>query len=180
MWPMGHLLFYVLYSIKSYMENIGWNFLHWKLFVKSWVPFTQESFVPSLVEVIQVSLKLALWLWRKKTSQDITAISLLSLFGKGCSPSFEHTLFLLTRGCFVPSLVEIDQLVREKNIFIAILLLSPLETGHGPSIKNFIFLVFYFVKFLLHHSIFLSNTNYRVSNVDLIIVILAALLCIPY
>ena len=37
----------------------------------------------------------------------------------------------------MPSLLGIDPLVREKKIFIAMSLLSPLETGHGPSIKNF-------------------------------------------
>ena len=39
----------------------------------------------------------------------------------------------------MPLLVEIELLVREKNIFIAILLLSPLEAWHGPPIKNFNF-----------------------------------------
>ena len=107
-----------------------------------WISFPNVFF--------QVWLKLALGLYREKnpfkSCQDIIAISLLSPFGKLCDPSFEQTLILLTQGCFLHSLVENDQLVREKKICIAILLLSPLETGHGPSIKNFNFFGILFCK----------------------------------
>ena len=42
------------------------------------------------------------------------SISLLSTNGNGWYPSFKQTLILFTQGCFVPSLVEIGPVVREK------------------------------------------------------------------
>ena len=45
--------------------------------------------------------------------QCIFAISLLFPFRKGQGPSIKQT----TKGCFVPSLVEIGPVVLEKNIF---------------------------------------------------------------
>ena len=56
-------------------------------FEQTWIPFTQECFVPSLVEISPVVLK-------KKIFKILLmyfkfAISLLSPVGKGQSPLFE-------------------------------------------------------------------------------------------
>ena len=51
-------------------------------------------------------------------------------------------IWILTQGCFVPSLVEIGSVVLEKKIFkfcqciFAISLLSPLGKGQGPSFEQ--------------------------------------------
>ena len=42
---------------------------------------------------------------------------ILSSHGKGQGPSFEQTWITFTKGCFVPSLVEIGSVVLEKKIF---------------------------------------------------------------
>ena len=61
---------------------------------------------------------------------------LLSPFEKGWGPSFEQNWIYITRGCFVPSLLEISPVVLEKKIFefcqyiFIQLLLSPLGKGH--------------------------------------------------
>ena len=68
----------------------------------------------------QVWLKLANWFWKRrffKFPQCIFTISQLSPLWKWWVPSFEQTWIPFTQGCFVPSLVEIGQLVLEKKIF---------------------------------------------------------------
>ena len=66
-------------------------------------------------------------------------ISLLSPLWKGRGPLFEQTWISSTQGCFVSSLVEIDQVVLNRKIFNQILLFSyylPLEKGtalQGPA-----------------------------------------------
>ena len=50
--------------------------------------------------------------------QYVLAISCLSLLEKGHDPSFEQNGIPITQGCFVPSLVEIVQLVLDKMFFI--------------------------------------------------------------
>ena len=49
--------------------------------------------------------------------QCIFNISLLSSLEKGRGPSFDQIQIPFTHGCFVPSLVEIGQVVMEKKIF---------------------------------------------------------------
>ena len=49
-----------------------------------------------------------------QSSQCIFAISSLSPLDKGCGLSFEQNWIPITQGCFVPSLVEIGQMVLEK------------------------------------------------------------------
>ena len=44
------------------------------------------------------------------------AISLLSSHGRGRSPSLAHTWIPFTKGCFVPSSIEIGTVVLEKKI----------------------------------------------------------------
>ena len=51
-----------------------------------------------------------------KYCQFIFAISLLFTLGNGRGPSFEQTWTPFTRGCFVPSLVEIGLVVLEKKM----------------------------------------------------------------
>ena len=51
-----------------------------------------------------------------KYCQFIFAISLLFPLGNGRGPSFEQTWTPFTRGCFVPSLVEIGLVVLEKKM----------------------------------------------------------------
>ena len=82
-------------------------------FQETWIPITKGYFVHSLVEIGPVVLKK-----KFKVRQCIFAISSLSPLGKGRGPSFEQTWIPFTKGCFVPSLVEIDQVDLEKNIFI--------------------------------------------------------------
>ena len=70
----------------------------------------------------------------------IFLISLLSTLGKGLNPLFEHPCHIpITQGYFVPSLIEIGQIVWEQRIFkfwqyiFTILLLSPRRIGWGLS-----------------------------------------------
>ena len=78
----------------------------------TWIPFTQGCFVPSLVEIGSVVLEKKIFEFR----QCIFAISLLSPLGEGWGPSFEQTWICFTQGYFVPSLVEIGQVVLEKKM----------------------------------------------------------------
>ena len=68
--------------------------------------------MPSLVEIDPVVLEKKIFF---KCSQRILVISLLSPLGKGWGPTFGQTRIPLTQGCFVPSLVEIDQVWEEDN-----------------------------------------------------------------
>ena len=52
-----------------------------------------------------------------KFHQCIFAISLLSPLRKGRDPLIEQIRILITQGCFMPSLVEISQVVLKKKIF---------------------------------------------------------------
>ena len=61
------------------------------------------------------------WNWLGGSGEDVFLSMyflyfILSPFGKGCGPSFEQTYITFTWGCFVPSLVEIGSVVREKKI----------------------------------------------------------------
>ena len=60
--------------------------LNVSLSVKTWVPFTQRCFVPSLDEIGLVVLESG-----EDFCQCIFAISLLSSFGIGHAPSFKQT-----------------------------------------------------------------------------------------
>ena len=107
-------------------------------FEQTWIPFIQGCFVPSLVEIGSVVLEKKIF----KFCQCIFAISQLSPLGKGRGPSFEQTWIPFTRGCFVPSLVEIGSVILEKKIYefrqciFAFSLLSPLGEGWGPSFEQ--------------------------------------------
>ena len=59
----------------------------------------------------QVWLKMALWFLREKVLNFLN--SSLFPFGKGYGPSLEKN-WILTQGYFVPSLVEIGQVVLER------------------------------------------------------------------
>ena len=111
------ICFMILLHHNVYLERrktiITFLITEWSLFVKPRVPFTQECFVPSFVEIGPVVLERKFFKFR----QCIFAISLLSPFGKRHFPSFERTRLPFTKGCFVPSLVEISPVVREKKIF---------------------------------------------------------------
>ena len=70
--------------------------------------------------------------------QFIFVISLSSPLGKGQGIQFRQTWIPITKGYFMPSLVEIGPVVLEKKIFnfhqciFAISLLSPYGKGQGP------------------------------------------------
>ena len=95
------------------------NYLHFEkgmtlhLKKKYWIIFTQECFVPTFVEVGPVVLEKKIF----NSCQFIFFISQLSAIWDGLGPSFEQTWILLTQGCFVPSLIEIDLVVLEKKTF---------------------------------------------------------------
>jgi hypothetical protein len=74
-----------------------------------WIPYTQEWFVPSLIENSMLVLEMIL-----------TKISVFFLFcyhppGQGRCHSFEQFWIPFPEGCFVPSLVKIDRVVLEKS-----------------------------------------------------------------
>ena len=75
------------------------------IFEQTWIPFTQECIVPSLVEIGQVVLENKILKFR----QRIFTISLLSLLGKESGPSFKQAWILVTQGSFVHSMAEIGQ-----------------------------------------------------------------------
>ena len=108
-------------------------------FEQTWIPFIQECFVLSLVEIGSVVLEKKIF----KFCQYIFAILLLYVIifpWKRWDPSFEQTWIPFTQGCFVPSLVEIGQsfwrrrLSRFVNVF---LLLSLFGKRCGPSFEQF-------------------------------------------
>ena len=107
-------------------------------FEQIWIPITQGCFVLSLVEIGPVVFKKNIF----KVRQRIFPISLLSPLRKGCGPSFEQIWIPITKGCFVPSLVEIGPVVFKKKIFkvrqciFVISLLSPLRKWRGPSFEQ--------------------------------------------
>ena len=100
------------------------------LLVKPWVSSPKYA-------LCKVWLKLALWFWRRKSlkfCQCSFIFSKLSTLGKGHGPSFERTWNPFTKGCYVPTLVEIGPAVLEKifefcQCIFAILILSPLGKG---------------------------------------------------
>ena len=67
----------------------------------------------------QVWLQLAKWFWRERFLDFVNVFSLFRIMslGKRWGPSFEQTWIPFTRGCIVPSLVEIDPVVLEEKIF---------------------------------------------------------------
>ena len=123
--PMGHIapLIKQFNSINTYdYHNVNWEkkkplLTFWELNSSSceqtWIPFTQECFVPNLVENGPSVLKKRIFSFR----QCIFAIDKLSPLGKGHGPSFEQIWIPFTQGCIVQSLVEIDSVVLEKNFF---------------------------------------------------------------
>ena len=77
------------------------------LFVKPWVPFTQE-------ELCQVRLKLSQWFWRKTFLNFANTFLLFCYwnpFKKGHGLSFQQTWISFTQKCFVSSLVAIGTVV---------------------------------------------------------------------
>ena len=85
--------------------------IEWSWFVKPGVPFTNDCFVPSLVEIGQVVLENIF-----KFRQCIFAISYLSPLGKGVALYLNKIESLFTQGCFAPCLVEISPVVLEKKM----------------------------------------------------------------
>ena len=81
------------------------------LCVKIWILFTQGCFVPSLVDIGPVVLGKIF-----KFHLSIFVIFLLSLPGKGCSPSFEQTCIPFTKGSFVSVLFVSGPVVLEKQM----------------------------------------------------------------
>ena len=78
--------------------------IEWFLILKkTWIPFTQVCFVPSLVEIGPLVLEKKIL----KFCQCISAISLLCPLGKMPGISFEQTWISFSQECFVLSLVEI-------------------------------------------------------------------------
>ena len=76
------------------------------------IPFTQVSFVPSLVEIGPVFIDKIFFL-----SMYLCYFIIISPWKKGGS-SFEQIWIPFTQGYFVPSLVEIDPVVLEKKMKI--------------------------------------------------------------
>ena len=84
--------------------------IYWFFIWTTWIPFTQGC----------VGLKLAQWFWRRRYLNFVNVFSLFRNYlplEKDGGPSFEQTWIPFTQGCFVPSLVEICQVVLEKKIF---------------------------------------------------------------
>ena len=83
-------------------------------FEQTWILFTQGCFVPSWVEIGPVVLeKRILFI----SSMYFRYFCNYLPLEKGKGPSFEQTWISFTQGCFVPSLVEIGQVVLWKRIF---------------------------------------------------------------
>ena len=76
---------------------------------KIWILFTKKCFVTSFVEIGPVILEDKIF----KCGQRIFALLLLFHLWKKCDPAFKQNWFPLT---FVPKLVEIGQVVLEKNM----------------------------------------------------------------
>ena len=83
-------------------------------FEQTWIPFTEECFVPSLVEFGPVVLE-----------KYLNFVNVFSLFSnylpleKGVTLLFEQIWIPLTQECFVPSLIEIFPVVLEKNLKVS-------------------------------------------------------------
>ena len=77
--------------------------------------FTEESFVPSLFEIGPMVLEEKIFsfssMYFRYFCNDLP-------LEKEWGPSFQQTWISLTKKCFLPSLVEIGQVVLEKNIFL--------------------------------------------------------------
>ena len=87
-------------------------------FEQTWILFTQEFFVLSLVEISLNSTEIDPVVLEKKIfkfRQYIFTLLLLSHRGKGRGSSFEQTWIPFTYGCFVRSLVEIGPVVLAKK-----------------------------------------------------------------
>ena len=80
-------------------------------FEQTWIPFSQECSVPSLVDIGPVVLEKIL-----KSCQFIFIISQLSTLWEGRGPSIEQTWIPFTQVYFVLSLVEIGLMVLEKKM----------------------------------------------------------------
>ena len=91
-------------------------------FVQTWVLFTQQYFLPCLVEICTVVLQKKIF----KCRQYIFSFPLSSLLGKGRESSFEQIWIPFTQWCGLPSLVEIECVVLQRTIlnFVNIFLLK--------------------------------------------------------
>jgi hypothetical protein len=81
------------------------------LFEQFRIPYTQEWFMPSLIEIGQLVLEKKIF----KNFQCIFTLLWLSPLGVGRSPSFEQFRIPSPQGWFVPSLVKIGPVVLEKK-----------------------------------------------------------------
>ena len=97
---------FTIFKLSPLWEGCGPSF------EQNWFPFTQECFVPSFVEVGSGVLEKKIL----QSFQRIFTISQLSPLWEGLDPSFEQTWIPFTQGYFVPGLVEIGQMVREKKM----------------------------------------------------------------
>ena len=107
-WRRRFFCFQFIFTISQLSppwEGLG------SLFEQTWILSTQGCFVPSLVEIVPVDLEKKI----DKKSQFIFIISQLPPPWEGLGSSFEQTWIPFTRGYFVPSLVEISQVVLEKR-----------------------------------------------------------------
>ena len=99
-------------------------------------PLPPRILCENLVEIGLVILENKIF----KVCQHILTISQLFHLGKGHVPSFKQTLFQVTPGCFVPSLIEIVPVVlkifKVRQCIFIISLLSPLGKGRGPSFEQ--------------------------------------------
>ena len=93
----------------------------------------------------QVCLKLSQWFWRRRFFKFVNVFSLfrnnLPLEKSGALHLKKKQWIPFTQECFVPSLVEIGQMVLEKKIFwicqcIFAISLSPLGNRRGPSFEK--------------------------------------------
>ena len=81
-------------------------------FEQTLTPYTPGCFVPSLVEIGVVVFEKKIF----KNFNIILHFHYYLPFGKERGPAFEQTWIPSTKGCFVPSLVEIGLVVLEKKL----------------------------------------------------------------
>ena len=103
---------------------------------KPWIPFIQECFVPSLVEIGTAVLEKKIF----KSCQCNFTILQLSPLEKRNSPSIEQIWIFLAQGCFVPIWLywpsgsgEEDFL--NTSMYFSYSKLSPLWNRAGPSLN---------------------------------------------
>ena len=105
--------------------------------IKTWIPFTQECFVTSLVESGPVVMEEDFLKFR----QFIYALSYLSPRLKVCGPSFKQNWIPFTQGCIVPSFEKVGRVVLyifkfRLCIFTILEFWSPLGKGNIPSFEQ--------------------------------------------